>query len=445
MGFALCRLLTPPLPLNVVFASGPSLMPNMRAVPAIVCLSSLVLPALALTAASLPLRSLSRWIVDPAGNRVKLRCVNWAGHLEVNIPEGLDKQPVDAIADWVAGQGFNCVRLTYAIDMALDQDVSIQDSFRRAARDADVSPDGMMERYEDARKRNPWVEGATRIDAFDRVQGALWDRGVVTILDNHVSKAKWCCGLDDGNGWWEEAPIYYPPNSEYFIAADWEKGLRAMAEFSLSRRGIVGMSLRNELRSNPIQMPFSPSYWYRYMPIGARAIHETNPDLLVIHGGINGGTDLTPLRLRDMDLGDWADKRVWEAHQYRFTVLTPNVGSCAGAQAQYGLWYGFVLKQGKSYTGPLWLSEFGVAMTGGNHSGLSSSDYQFLACLRNYMEGNDADWALWALQGSYYVREGVIDSDEGYGALSKDWEDWRNPEFPALLGSMMNVTQGPGV
>ena len=80
-----------------------------------------------------PLSASSRWIVDAASQRVKLRCINWAGHLEANIPEGLHRQTVEHVADWIAAQGFNCVRLTYSIDMARNPSVRVEDSFRAAA------------------------------------------------------------------------------------------------------------------------------------------------------------------------------------------------------------------------------------------------------------------------------------------------------------------------
>lgn len=47
-------------------------------------------------AAVVTLSTSSRWIVDPAGHRVKLACVNWPSHLESVVTEGLGRQPVGA-------------------------------------------------------------------------------------------------------------------------------------------------------------------------------------------------------------------------------------------------------------------------------------------------------------------------------------------------------------
>ncbi|KAG8415124.1 hypothetical protein J3459_011130 [Metarhizium acridum] len=273
--------------------------------------------SLAATAAdkpNVPLRSSSRWILDSAGKRVKLRCINWAGHMEANIPEGLNKKPIEHIADWITKQGYNCVRLTYSIDMALNPALKVQDSFRAAATATGIAEADMMRVYTTAVEKNPFLSGATVLEVFDRVQSALWNRGVMTILDNHVSKASWCCDLSDGNGWWDDAKYYAAATSRYFDTQKWLDGLKAMARWSASRPGIVGMSLRNELRAHVTQIPWAPSTWLEYMSRAGDVVHAENPRLLVIVGGINGGTDLSPLRNDAMKLGNWADKRVWEAH-----------------------------------------------------------------------------------------------------------------------------------
>jgi endoglucanase len=147
----------------------------------------------AVTAQQLPLHTQSRWIMDSTGARVKFRCINWMGHGEVNIPEGLNKQPVATIADFIADHGFNCVRLTYSIDHALNPTVSVQDSFTAAAAASGVAVDVMDGMYAGVVAQNPDIANGTQQDAFAAVIKALWDRQVMTVLDNHVSKAKWCC------------------------------------------------------------------------------------------------------------------------------------------------------------------------------------------------------------------------------------------------------------
>ncbi|KFA75266.1 hypothetical protein S40288_00156 [Stachybotrys chartarum IBT 40288] len=415
----------------------------MRLFARLLAIVSTLAPFVAAQKPAVPLSSNNRWILDNNDQRIKLRCINWAGHLEVNIPEGLHRQPISYIADWIADEGFNCVRLTFSIDMALNTQLGVQESFRAAASAAGVDEGALMELYDQAVEINPFLADATILDIFDAVESALWDRGVMTILDNHVSRAGWCCNLDDGNGWWRDAPIYLPVNSQYFVTQDWLDGLQVMARWAASRPGVVGVSLRNELRAHVTQYPWAEATWFDRMPRAARIVHEANPNVLVILGGHNGGTDLTWLRDRALDTSGWAGKNVWEAHSYSFTVTTPNFGSCDVERVQYGALFGFVLEQDHRSVGPLFLSEFGVGMQGGPNSGLDDDDFQYLTCLVEYMENNDADWALWAIQGSYYVREGAINRDEGYGALDNSWTGWRNTAFKAMLGNMFEQTQEP--
>ncbi|KAJ4151270.1 hypothetical protein LMH87_011981 [Akanthomyces muscarius] len=406
-------------------------------------IAGLVAPSLAADKPNVPLHSSSRWIVGSDNQRVKLRCINWAGHLEVNVPEGLHKQRVDYIANWIASNGFNCVRLTYSIDMALNPSLQVEQSFHNAAKATNTDETGMMNLYHTAVEKNSFLANATVIEAFDAVQSALWDHGVMTILDNHVSKASWCCNLDDGNGWWSDGPGYLDANSRFFDHQKWLDGLTAMATWARGKPGIVGMSLRNELRAHITQIPSAASVWMENMPVAAKKVHGANPDVLVIIGGLNGGTDLTPLRDHKLDTSAWAGKSVWEAHAYSFTITTPDFGSCSVRKVNYGLLFGFVLEQNKDNTGPFFLSEFGVGMTGGDKDGLNDKDSSYLSCLREYMENNDADWSLWAIQGTYYVRDGKVDAEETWGAIDHDWKDWRNPKFKNMLGKMPEVTQFP--
>ncbi|KAI1168547.1 glycoside hydrolase family 5 protein [Nemania serpens] len=402
--------------------------------------------ALAALGVKLPLKTSSRWILDADGKRVKLRCVNWAGHLETNTPEGLNKQPVDHIADFVAAQGFNCVRLTYSIDHALNPNAPLSQSFTSAATAAGVDVSAMNSAYAQIVEKNPFAASGTTRDAYEAVISALWDRGVMTILDNHVSKASWCCGLTDGNGWWDKGYGYTSTNSRFFNTDNWLNGLESMAAWATSQPGVIGMGLRNEIREFLLQGTFNGrADWYNYLGQAATRVHGANPDVLVIMGGTQSTTDLTHLRTEGaIDWGAWAGKHVWEWHAYEFTVTYALFkADCEALQQAYGLYNGFVLAQGEAYTAPLLLSEFGFGMAGGPHMGLSDDDDRYFRCLRDYVLGNDSEWALWALMGSYYVREGTVDSDESFGVMDHDWAGLRNQDLPSQLAAMLQVTQGP--
>ncbi|KAL2134184.1 hypothetical protein VTI74DRAFT_805 [Chaetomium olivicolor] len=415
----------------------------------LVAVLGLLTPLLtAATPPALPLHSSSRWILDANNQRVKLRCANWAGHMETNIPEGLQHQSIEHIASWISSQGFNCVRLTYSTDHALNPFLPVSASFTAAASAAGVSIADMSALYDRVVANNPWITPSTTTrDIFARVIDTLWSaHGVMTILDNHVSKASWCCNLSDGNGWWDTAFGYNSWNSRYFHTGDWLAGLQAMAAWARSHPGVVGMSLRNELRAFLLQDLNGRADWYKYVKQGGDLVHAANPDVLVVVGGVQSATDL--LHVRDggrmLDTSGWEGKHVWEMHAYSFTVTFPDpFKNCDLVKTQYGAFVGFVLEQGKQYTGPLILSEFGVGMQGGEFDGLSEKDDRYLKCLVSYMQGNDADWAVWAVQGSYYVRDKIVDYDESWGLMNHDWSGWRNPKFPGMLGDMWKMTQQP--
>ena len=217
-----------------------------------------------------------------------------------------------------------------------------------------------------------------------------------------------------------------------------------MAKWAASQPGVVGIGLRNEVREWLLQGLNGREDWYKYMTQGAQLVHAANPDALILIGGTLSSTDLIHIKARGLDWSDWAGKHVWEWHAYSFTVNFPNSGAdCGFTTDQYGFNNGFVLEQGRDYTAPLILSEFGFGMAGGPQDGLSDKEKVYFDCLRDYLVSNDGEWAIWGIMGSYYVRDGTADFDEGYGVLDRDWAGLRNPKLPELLAPLFKQTQGP--
>lgn len=233
-------------------------------------------------------------------------------------------------------------------------------------------------------------------------------------------------------------------HSRYFHTQDWLDGLSAMASWATTQPGVIGFGLRNEVREWLLQGTNGRADWYDYMAQGARAVHSAHPDALILMGGTYSSTDLIHVKVKNIDWADWAGKHVWEWHAYSFTVTFPNSGAdCGFTQNQYGFNNGFVLEQDQAYTAPLILSEFGFGMAGGPNDGLGDGDKQYFDCIKDYILQNDSEWAIWGIMGSYYVRDGTVDFDEGYGVLDKDWAALRNSKLPEMLAPMFEQTQGP--
>lgn len=94
------------------------------------------------------------------------------------LPEGLDHQPVQNIIDKIWQNGFNCVRLNYAIEMIDESNgcIGVQDSFNRAASSTGAGA-SLANLYYAAVNNNPWIAGKTRIDVFDYVIQQLGNAG----------------------------------------------------------------------------------------------------------------------------------------------------------------------------------------------------------------------------------------------------------------------------
>lgn len=160
-----------------------------------------------------PLSTRRRWIIDDStGERAKLLCGNWAGHLQAMLPEGLDKRPLKEMVGEIVKYKFNCVRLTYAIYMWTrfgDRNVG------ETLADLDIP-----EVVAAISKNNPWLLNRTHVQAFEAVVRELGARNVRVLLDNHVSEPKWCCDDDDENGFFHD---------RHFDPKEWIKGLRLAA------------------------------------------------------------------------------------------------------------------------------------------------------------------------------------------------------------------------
>lgn len=59
------------------------------------------------------------------------------------------------------------------------------------------------------------------LQVYDAIAAECAQQQIYVHLDNHVSKASWCCNLSDGNGWWGDT---------FFSPTNWTRGLSYMAD-----------------------------------------------------------------------------------------------------------------------------------------------------------------------------------------------------------------------
>lgn len=374
---------------------------------------------------SSPLYASSRWIVDENGCRVKFACVNWASHVDIMVAEGLDKKPVDDITANIRAMGFNCVRLTWSLFMFTDSSLGAM-TIRKSLRKLNLSDAEVG-----VATNNPDLLDLPVIEVYKRVVASLGASGVMAILDNHISRPGWCCSNTDGNGFFGDRD---------FNPDTWIKGLISVASMFNGTDHVVGMSLRNELRG-PKQ---NQNDWYTFMQKGAEAVHRTNPNVLVILSGLSFDTNLAFLSQKPVNL-TFKEKLVFEMHWYAFSDGrawangNPNqiCGSVTSSVMSRG---GFLITPNKTYTAPLFFSEFGIDQRGTN-----VNDNRYINCFLAFAAENDLDWAYWALQGSYYIRSGTPALDETYGILNGDWSQPRNSSFLARLNFIQQPFQGPGL
>ncbi|CAK8578729.1 unnamed protein product [Lathyrus sativus] len=368
-----------------------------------------------------PLGTNSRWIVNKNGQRVKLACVNWVSHLDAVVAEGLSKKPVDEISKGIKTMGFNCVRLTWPTLLATDDTISNL-HVRKS-----LENHGLKDSINGFQSNNPSIVDLSLIQAFQAVVKSLENNDVMVILDNHLTMPGWCCGNTDGNGFFGDQ--YFDPNL-------WIQGLTKMATLFNGVPNVVGMSLRNELRG-PKQ---NENDWYRYMVQGAEAVHAANPNVLVILSGLNFAKDLSFISRRPVKVS-FKEKLVFEAHRYAFTDgqvwenENPNQ-VCGRVTQNMKDTSGYLVDQGY----PLFMSEFGVDLRGTN-----VNDNRYLSCFIAYAAELDLDWALWTLQGSYYIRQGDVEHEEVYGILDLKWTQVRNIDFLHMINSVQLPYKGPGI
>jgi endoglucanase len=385
-------------------------------------------PAAATTAAPAlrgPLHTDGRWVVDRAGHRVKLVGVNWSGAETPSfVVGGLDVRPLDALAGQIAAAGFDVVRLPFS-DELVDTDPVVADRWLAA---------------------NPQLRGRTALQVLDAVVAALGRHGVMVLLDDHRTRADWCCDTEHGDGLW-----YTPDHPE----SAWIAGWRTVARRYRGVPAVIGADLRNEIRPEP-QLAPGPTRatwgdgdprtdWAAAAQRAGDAVLAEAPDWLVVVEGLQYAADLTPAYTHPVRLSR-PGRLVWAAHDYRWMHTAGELSAYPLFGTVLGVRFGGLTVEGRPFTAPVWLDETGTCTQPAPGSPCSPSDPAYLRSLTRYLVASDLDVAFWQLdgtQGTGYSR--TPGASETYGLLRPDWTTWADPALMTTVRQLARPTRGPGV
>jgi endoglucanase len=371
---------------------------------------------------ALPLSTCGRWVIDANRRRVKLVGVNWYGASDTeHVVGGLDKVPMAQVARTIRQLGFNSVRLPFSNEML---------RLTRPVAAADVAANAAT------------LGGKTPIQVLDATVEALTAEGLLVILNNHSTKAMWCCGFDDDGLWWNGG------QSEAEWIADWE----LVADRYRANPRVVGADLRNEVRiatTGILPIPRPPNWgdggandWHAAATKAGNRLLARAPHWLIVVEGINSADDLTGARAKPIKLAV-ANKLVYSTHQYSFfrpgAPAIPGIGgptygdmSATDLEANTTRMWGFLVEPGRPYTAPVWVGEFGDSGTG---------NPKWLQAFGAYLQKHDLDYAYWALNGGPKAAGGP----EPFGLLDDDWTTVRNDYRVPLLQALQKPTRGPGI
>jgi endoglucanase len=342
-----------------------------------------------------PLHSSGHDILDSAGHVVRLTSVNWYGFDQREfVAGGLDHAALATIIAQIQAIGVNSVRLPWANE-TLERDPPVPDY---------------------AVKVNPQFLGKHAMEVMDAVIAALARAHIMIILDNHVSRADWCCKDDDDNGLWYNAE--YP---EEKWLTDWQTIVRRYKH----QKWVVGADLRNELRSGAQWGGEDPHLdWHAAAARGGNAVLAANPELLVMVEGPDYSTDFTAFGRLPLTL-KIPNRVVYSPHAYAIGGRT--FASYDELKQAYDARAGYLLHTEPAV--PLWVGEFGECQK------LECGERaQWFRWFVQYLNENRLSWSYWPLNGTQ--SSGVTrkyDEPETFGLLTPDYQHIAAREMVRLL------------
>lgn len=235
----------------------------------------------------------------------------------------------------------------------------------------------------------------------------------------------------------------------------WPESAWIQAHLTIARRYasqpyVVAGELRNELRGATVGGVFRTPTWgggdratdWRGAALRASAalLAARPTGYLIVVDNIAYSTDFRGLYADPLQLAV-PGRLVYSAHDYSWSQ---SAGSASALHTWLGDRWGYLISQGKAYTAPVWVSEFGTW-----HDGRSMAGDVWWAWLTSYLgrEDGDFDWGYWRGDGTESRGTGrTFGAAAGFGVLNTTWDG------PADKGQLLAALQllqapqaGPGI
>jgi len=337
-----------------------------------------------------PLHTDGYRIVDAKGQAVRLAGASWYGFDQKEyVAGGLDHAPLATIVEQIRRIGLNSIRLPWANE-TLEHDPVVPD-YAVAA--------------------NPQFKGKHAMQVMDAVIDALARAHILVILDNHVSRADWCCSENDGNGLWY--------NDEY-PEAKWLADWNAIVRRYRKQPWVVGADLRNELRSGAKWGGDNPARdWHAAAERGGKSVLDANPNLLIFVESPYYSTDFRGVVALPVSL-PVANRLVYSPHAYSDSYGAHN--------ERFEQRAGFLVHHQPAV--PVWIGEFGSCQT--LDCGANSDWFRIFEQV--LLDNKDLSWSWWPLNGTQSSGQSrKYDAAETYGLLSPDYKSPGAPKAIELL------------
>ncbi|GLI81760.1 hypothetical protein PoHVEF18_010149 [Penicillium ochrochloron] len=362
-----------------------------------------------------PFHAKGRHILDAKGIPLKLASLNWYGASDTDfVPGGLEVQHRDAIAALIRDLGFNSVRLPYADEIVINNPV--------------IEPSVIAANL-DLFSNSSQTDGHTSVralDVFHAVVESLTAAGLLVIVNNHITQATWCCGINPcdlswKNDWFGADMLCTVSQTEERWIRNWETVMAPLVSNPL----VMGADLRNEVRGL-----WGTMHWGEWADAAEKASERLlamNPEWLMFVEGISSANDLSGVRKRPVKLSV-PGRVVYSAHVYKWSgwgSLKPFSGRTYEdfAATMWKNW-GYLLTE---EIAPVWVGEFGTPDTP------SEGDQNYWCHLMQYLRAMDASWGYWALNARKATGEW-----ESYGLVGDEW-DWPSVRRDYRLKDLLSL------